>query len=188
MLTNGASLRDSIQQQAEYLRADADRFGIRGSGLAVVRNALGVVTQEVEFENLVTEVGDQYYGDRAAGIGAIAAITGMQLGTGTTAVAKTGAGAAIVTLVASSLVALTGGFPTSSKPSTARRIQYQVLWAAGVATATGIAEVVLTNQSTGTQTVAPAANVMSRALLSPVVNKGAADTLTVTWNHDLLGA
>lgn len=183
-----AGIRDSLAQLAEYGRIDSERFGLTGCGLAVVRNELGEITQEVEFTNLVTQVGDQYYGDRAAAIGSIAAITGMQLGTGTTAPAKTGAGAAIVTLVASSLVALTGGFPTSALNGSSRRIQYQTLWGAGVATATGIAEVALVNQATATQTAAPAANTIARALLSPVVNKGASDTLTVTWNNDLLGA
>jgi hypothetical protein len=136
--------------------------------------------------NLVTQVGDQYYGERAAGIGSLAVATGMQLGTGTTAVAKTGAGAAIVTLVASSLVAI--GTPTSSLSGSSRRITYSTTWAAGTATATGIAEVALVNQSTGTQTAAPAANTISRALLSPTVNKGASDSLTITWQHDLLGS
>ena len=189
MNTDGARLLDSIEQLAEFGRIDSERFGILGSGLAVVRNELGVVTQEIEFDNLVTQVGDQYYGERAAGIASPPAqVTGMQLGTGTTAPAKTGAGAAIVTLVAASLVAISGGFPTSTIPGSARRIQWQTLWSAGTATATGIAEVALVNQSTGTQTVAPAAATIARALLSPTVNKGASDTLTVTWNHDLLGA
>lgn len=139
--------------------------------------------------NLITEVGDQYWGERASGIASPPAqITGMQLGTGTTAVAKTGAGAAIVTLVASSLVAIDGGFPTSTKPASARRIQWKTTWAAGVATATGISEVVLTNQATATQTAAPAAATMARALLSPTVSKGAGDSLAVTWNTDVLGA
>jgi hypothetical protein len=57
-----------------------------------------------------------------------------------------------------------------------------------VATANNIAEVVLTNQSTGTQTAVPEADSIARALLSPTVNKGAADTLAITWNHDILGA
>lgn len=188
MHTDGSALRDSIAQLAEYAREDAERFGIHGSGLAVVRNQFGRVTQEVEFDNLVTQVGDQYYGERAAlTTGLPAQATGMQLGTGTTTPAKTGAGAAIVTLVAASLVAFTGN-PASSLNGSSRRIQYATLWGAGVATATSIAEVALVNQSTGTQTVAPAANTIARALLSPVVNKGASDTLTVTWNHDILGA
>ncbi len=187
MTTDRGAIRDILAQAAEFNRMDAERFGILGHGLAVVRNRLGRITQEVEFANLVTQVGDQYYGERAAGLGGAPAVTtGMQLGTGTTAPAKTGAGAAIVTLVAASLVAI--GTPSSSLQGSSRRIQYVTTWAAGVATATGIAEVALVNQSTGTQTVAPAANTISRALLSPTVNKGASDTLTVTWNHDLLGA
>lgn len=145
-----------------------------------------------EFTNLITNVGDEYYAERAAGIASPPAqVTGMQLGTGTTAVAKNGAGGAIVTLVANSLVAIDGGFPTSNNTQSgavACRIQWKTTWAAGTATATGIAEVALVNQSTGTQTAAPAAATISRALLSPTVNKGASDTLAITWNHDLLGA
>jgi hypothetical protein len=146
----------------------------------------------VTFENLITNVGDEYYNERAAGIASPPSqITGMQLGTGTTAVAKNGAGAAIVTLVAASLVSIDGGFPTSNNTQTgavANRIQWKTTWNAGVATANNIAEVVLTNQSLATQTAAPAAATIARALLSPVVNKGASDTLAVTWNHDALGA
>lgn len=149
----------------------------------------GELIDRGEFTNLITQIGDQYYGERASGIASPPAqVTGMQLGTGTTAVAKTGAGAALVTLVAASLVALDGTFPTSALSGSSRRIQWKTTWAAGVATANSIAEVVLVNQAVGTQTITPAANTISRALLSPVVNKGASDTLAVTWNQDLLGA
>ena len=149
----------------------------------------GALKEHGETHNLVTQVGDQYYGERAAGIASPPAqTTGMQLGTGTTAVAKTGAGAAIVTLVAASLVALDSGFPTSVLSGASRRIQWKVTWPAGTATATGIAEVALVNQATGTQTAAPASATIARALVSPVVNKGAGDSLAITWNHDLLGA
>lgn len=165
-----------------------------GDDLIVPRGHLHVVlrdetTGEVKLdeivENLITRIGDQFYGERGAGIsGAPAAVTGMQLGTGTTAPSKTGAGAAIGTLVANSLVALAAN-PASSLQGEARRIVYTATWAAGVATANGIAEVALVNQATGTQTTAPASATIARALLSPTVNKGAADSLTVTWNHDL---
>ncbi|MEO7399040.1 MAG: hypothetical protein ABIW84_10790, partial [Ilumatobacteraceae bacterium] len=135
------------------------------------------------------QVGDQYYWERAIGIASPPAqVTGMQLGTGTTAVAKTGAGAGLVTLVAASLQALDATFPTSSLVSASRRATWKVTYAAGVATATGIAEAVLVNQATGTQTIAPAASTISRALISPVINKTASDTLALTWTHDLLGA
>lgn len=142
-----------------------------------------------EVKNLITQVGDEYYGERAAGIASPPAqVTGMQLGTGSTAVAKTGAGAAVVTYISGSNVAIDGGFPTSALQGSSRRIQWKTTWAAGTATSNGIAEVVLINQSIGTNSAAAAADTVSRTLLSPTVNKGASDTLAITWNHDLLGA
>lgn len=173
----------------------ADVCGIHGWGVAqlwtpsIHHSDRLVLAQEVEFGNLVTQVGDQYYGERAAGIASPPAqVSGMRLGTGSTAVAKTGAGAAIVTYTTGSSIAISGGFPTSSIPGSARRIQWQTLWSAGVATVSGLNEVVITNEASLTNVAGTAANTISRALLSPVVNKGASDTLTVTWNHDLLGA
>lgn len=140
--------------------------------------------------NRITDIGDQYYGERATGIASPPAqVTGMRLGTGTTAASKTGAGAAIVTYITASHVAISSG-PTSSQPggaTTARRIAWVSTWAAGVATATGIAEVVITNETPLTNVAGTAANTIARAVLT-AFDKGAGDTLTVTWNHDLLGA
>jgi hypothetical protein len=163
--------------------------GLRGYGAWALFNEAGDLCDGGFFRNLITQVGDEYYGERAAGIASPPAqVTGMQLGTGSTAVAKTGAGAAVVTYVSGSNVAIDGGFPTSSIPASARRITWQTTWAAGVATATGLAEVVLINQSIATNAGAAAADTIARALLSPTVNKGASDTLVVSWAHDLLGA
>lgn len=170
-------------------RRDPDDLIVpRGFLHVVLTGPDGEVKLDELVENLITQIGDQFYGERAAGVsGAPAAVTGMQLGTGTTAPAKTGAGASIGTLVANSLVALSAS-PTSALNGSARRIVYTASWGAGVATANGIAEVALVNQATGTQTVAPASATIARALLSPTVNKGAADSLAVTWNHDLQAA
>lgn len=179
-------LADRVIQTAGYGRGETAPIAVRGRLHVVLTGPGGEVKYDHSIDNLVTQVGDQYYGERAAGLGSLAVATGMQLGTGTTTPAKTGAGAAIVTLVTASLVAI--GTPTSSLATNSRRIQYVTTWAAGTATANNIAEVALVNQATGTQTAAPAANTISRALLSPLVNKGAADTLTCTWQHDLLGA
>jgi hypothetical protein len=160
---------------------------VRGRLHVVLTGPDGEVKYNHSFANLVTRVGDQMYGEQGANIGgAVARATGMQLGTGTTAPAKTGAGAAIVTLVAASLVAI--GTPTSALSGSSRRITYSTTWAAGTATANAIAEVALVNQSTGTQTVAPESATLARALLSPTVNKAAGDSLTIAWQHDLLGA
>ena len=166
-----------------------DGVGLQGHGLWELFDADGLLKDSGEFHNLVTQVGDQYYGERAAGISSPPAqVTGMQLGTGTTAVAKTGAGAAVVTYVSGSAVAIDGSFPTSALNGSSRRIQWKTTWTAGVATATGIAEVVLINQAVATNSGAAAAATIARALLGSTVNKGASDTLAITWNHDLLGA
>jgi hypothetical protein len=161
------------------------RIGIRGTLHVVLTGPDGEVKYDEIIENMVTQVGDQYYAERAVGISGIAQITGMQLGTSSTAPAKTGTGAASIgTLVANSLVAVT--LPTSSSLQAGlRRLVYTAQWGAGVATANNIQEVALVNQSTGTQTVAPASATIARALISPIVNKGAQDTLAITWNHDL---
>ena len=245
-----------------------DKAGIHGHGTYELRGPDGELKQSGSFTNLITEVGDTYYGNRAAAIagaalttnaitnadpavvtvtaahslavgdvvtlaGVTAAttdlnnpwvvetvpstttfgltvgvapgavsdaagtatpmrslgkVTGMRYGTGTTAVAKTGAGAAIVTYVAASPQALDANFPTSALSGSSRRIQYKVTWAAGTATSNAISEVVITNEAPLSDAAGTAANTIARALISPVVNKGAGDSLTVTWNHDLLGS
>lgn len=166
-----------------------DLAAIRGIVEVRLYDADGNLTLEQVIENLVTQVGDQYYGERAAGIASPPGqVTGMRLGTGTTAAAKTGAGAAIVTYVTGSSVAIDATYPQSSLSGSSRRITWRTTWAAGVATATGIAEAVITNESPITNVAGTAANTIARALLSPTVNKGASDTLEITWQHDLLGA
>jgi hypothetical protein len=179
-LLAGHGFADLWSEEGYKAHLDGDPLAIHGD------------LQVVEFTNLITNVGDEYYAERAAGIASPPGqVTGMQLGTGSTAVAKNGAGAAVVTYITSSAVAIDGGFPTSTNTQTgavAITIAWKTTWAAGVATATGINEVVLINQAVATNSAAPAANTISRALLSPVVNKGASDTLAITWNHNLLGA
>lgn len=188
MTADGARLADHAHATAGYQRGPDDPAGVLGFLRIVLTGPDGTVKYDETVPNLVTQIGDQYYGERAAGVGgAPAAATGMQLGTGVTAPTKTGAAAALGTLVAASLVALTGT-PASSLNGASRRISYATTWAGGVATANGISEVVLVNQSVATQTATPAAATFARALLTPVINKAAADTLTVTWHHDLLGA
>lgn len=182
-----ATLRDHLEVAARYAREARARVPIIGYGAWVLSGPEGQVRDAGEFENLVTQIGDQYYADRAAGIGSIPVVTGMQLGTGSTTPSKTGAGAAIGTLVASSLVALSVT-PVSSLQGSARRILYSVSWGTGVATSNGITEAVLVNQSVGTQTAAAASATVSRAIVTPTVNKAAGDTLAIAWAHELLGA
>lgn len=189
MLKESARVADSIEAASGLWRPAEESMGVRGYGFWELFDENGDLKQYGEFTNLITQVGDQYYGERASGISSPPAqVTGMQLGTGVTAVAKTGAGAAVVTYVTSSAVAIDATWPTSALNGSSRRIQWKTTWVAGVATINSISEVVLINQSVATNSAAAAANTISRALLSPVVNKGASDSLAVTWNHDLLGA
>lgn len=116
--------------------------------------------------------------------------SGMKLGTGGTAVAKTGAGAALVTYLSGSNKAFDATWPQSSLNGSSRRIQYKRTYAAGEATtASPITEAVIVNDNIITaDATSNAANTMSRILVTGISAKGASDTLTATWNHDLLGA
>lgn len=126
---------------------------------------------------------------------AIGKATVMRLGTGSTAVAKSGAGAAIVTYTGTSVTgskAFDATFPAfvNLGAGLGCQTQYKTTWNAGEATITGLNEVVIgvDNANTnGADLAGTAAFTISRALLSPVVNKGASDTLAVTWNHKFLG-
>jgi len=165
-----------------------DKTGIHGHGTAVLTGPDGEIKSEVKFKNLVTQVGDQYYGERAAGIASPPGqVTGMKLGTGDEAVTKTGAGAALETYLADSHQAIAGGFPTSGLSGGARRISWRAVWAAGKATsASPITEVVIVNDVLADAT-SPAANTISRALIAGIAAKGAEDTLTINWHHDIGG-
>ena len=113
---------------------------------------------------------------------------GMKLGTGSTAVAKSGAGAALVTYLTGSNKAFDSTFPSTSGTSGGRVITYKTTYAAGEATsASAITEAVLFLDFPANAT-SSAANTIARVLLSPANSKGASDTLTVTWTHTILGA
>lgn len=165
-----------------------DQSGIKGVVIAELRGPDGKLKARCETHNLVTSVGDQYYAGRAAlASGLPAQVTGFRLGTGSTAVAKTGAGAAIVTYLAGSNKANDSGFPTAS----AGVVTWKRTYAAGEATtASPITEVVLNTDTIANDnaTTATAANTIARALLSGIGSKGSSDTLTITWTHTLLGA
>lgn len=170
-------------------RVNGERGSIKGWGFWELHNEDGLLVARGEFENLITQVGDQYYGERAAGIGgAPGQVTGMRLGTGSTAASKTGAGAAIVTYLSGTATAIDGTYPQSALSGGSRRITWKTTFGAGVGTASGISEVVLTIESPLTDVAGSAANTIARVVLSPTINKGATDVLSITWNHDLLGS
>lgn len=152
-----------------------------------LRSADGALLANGETQNQITQVGDQMYWERGAGIsGAPAAPTGMKLGTGSTATAKTGAGAALTTYLTNSHQAFDATYPSSALNGSARRVTYRATFAAGKATsASAITEVVIVNDALTDATSAAAATV-HRVLLTPSIpTKASTDTLTVTFTSDL---
>lgn len=167
-----------------------DQNAIEGYLVLERRDEHGNLLERFEGKNLVTQVGDQMYGERGGGVTSPpAAPTGMKLGTGSTAVAKTGAGAALVTYLSGSNKAFDATYPQSSLNGASRRITYKRTYAAGEATtASAITEAVIVNETIATDATSAAAATISRILVTGISAKGASDTLTATWNHDLLGA
>lgn len=158
---------------------------IKGHVVAEWHDADGNLIHRSEQDNLVTAVGDRLYASRGAGLTTSATPTGMKLGTSTTAVAKTGAGAAIVTYLSGSNKAFDATFPSEAGGV----VTYKRTYAAGEATsASNITEVAIVTDAIGTDATSTAANTVARALLASPGPKAAADTLTITWTHTILGA
>ena len=164
-----------------------DRSGIVGHVVAELFGPDGELKAHVEDHNQITSVGDQIFAERASGVAATAAPTGMRIGTGTTAVAKTGTGAAIVTKITAGNKAFDATYPQSAAQGTGRRITWRVTYNAGEGTsAATVAEVVLVNDTIATDTATAAANTLARAILTGLGVKGATDTLQITWTWDLI--
>lgn len=174
---------------------DAMRESVPLKGLVVARlfGEDGALKQTSIQSNLITEIGDEYYAERAAGIATPPdQVTGMKLGTGITAASKTGAGAALVAYIAASQRPMDAGYPTSALSGTSRRITWRATWAAGVATNTAIAEAVITNETPLADTplggaAGAAANTIARVVFGTAINKGASDSLEISWHNDVLG-
>ena len=149
----------------------------------------GALKDERKVGNLITTAGDEYYAKRGAAAVTPAApadvtkVTGMKLGTGTTAAAKSGAGAALVTYETGSNNPFDATFPllVDLASDTGWQIQYKTTWAAGDVTEAALTEAVIVNDA-GTDATSSAANTISRVVFS-AINKTASDTLVITWNH-----
>ncbi|MDH4365427.1 MAG: hypothetical protein OEY70_15235 [Acidimicrobiia bacterium] len=145
----------------------------------------GKVKGRCVVENLVTAVGDQLYASRGAGLTSSAVPTGMKLGTGSTAVAKSGAGSALTTYLSGSNKAFDATFPSA----TGGVASYKRTYAAGEATtASPITECAIVTETISNDDTSTEAETVSRALLTGIGSKGASDTLTITWTHTILGA
>jgi hypothetical protein len=189
-MRDSAGNSDNHQIQRGHGRRYADDMSMQGHAEWVLTGPDGAVKQRGTIHNLVTDYGDEWAASRTAGVSAEDAVTGMRLGTGATAVAKSGAGAAIVTYLSGSQKALDATYPQLSDEGAGAGHDgvYRVTWDAGEATEDGIAECVVTNEDPLTNVAGAAGNTVARFLLSPTVDKAADDTLTITWTNRYLGA
>ena len=170
-MTSPARLLDQAVAQAHALREEHDGLIAIGYGYWELFDEHGHLKEAHPFANLITQVGDQFYGDRAAQI-ASGAKTLTAITNATTAVCTTSAAHGFGV---GDVVTIAGVTPAG----------YNGSWAiVAVGSTTTFSIYVGTALGAGS-----AADTIARAVdtVSPV-NKGASDTLDITWNHDLLGA
>lgn len=171
-----------------------DGSATTGHVLVEVHGPDGQLKARHELRNLITDTGDLYHCKRiASGVlpaaGAdVTKVTGMKLGTGTTAVSKSGAGSALISYVTGSNKAFDSGYPAVDNLGAGLGVQvtYQTTFGPGIGTNGALTEVVIVTDSAADAT--SAANATISRLVFPATPKQAADTLTLTWSHKQLGS
>jgi hypothetical protein len=186
-MKDGLGLNDAMHAALDMCRSlPSDNIGIRGYGIADLRDGDGKQKLLVPFANLITTVGDEYYAKKACGDATLTLI-GMVVGTGTTTPAKSGTYAGLETAggLSNAYQAFYGTSPDSSAKGSdvGWYVTYVTQWAAGNATGS-LNEVCIVDSNT----TFTASHCIARAKFSSTVVKAAGDSLTVTWNHLFFGA
>lgn len=181
-------IRDNVVASMTKTRVVQSKMQIRSNVHVVLYGPDGHVKYEEWGENLVTDYGDQFSAEREY-LDATDIVSGMRLGTGNTAAAKNGAGAAIVTYISGSNEDLDGAATDSDLGAgSGHRTEYECTWAAGDVTNGAIAEVALSNETPLTDVSGAVGNTVARFVFSSTIDKQADDILVVTWQLDKLGA
>lgn len=142
-----------------------DKFGITGELDIVLRGEDGSIKESIHVPNLVVTVGKNYIASRMIGTAANV-MTHMSVGTATAtpATSDTALGTEIGRAAFSVATSATGNVVT-----------YTALFGSGVGTGA------LTEAGIFNAAGAGAGTMLCRTTF-PVVNKGASDTLTISWN------
>ena len=140
-----------------------DESRVLGKLKIEVKDKHGKVKDTREVDNLVVDTGLAFIASRMKDASATA-MTHMELGTGTTAAAA--GNTALETAISGSRTALTSTTVTSNA------VAYVASFAAGTGTGAVTEAGILNNSSGGT--------LLCRTVFS-VVNKGASDSMTITW-------
>ena len=162
-----------------------DGMCLKGEVIAELRDKNGKLKQREVTHNLVTDQGDDFA--KSAIYTAAYTTWGMKLGTAETAAAKNGAGSYIAAgdYISGSAQALDDSTPKEG--ASANICQFRNQWAAGEATNNTINRVAITDNTTDAGE-ADATHTFAIVKFAATIAKGAADTLTVTWNVTFLGA
>lgn len=168
-----------------------DKTGLKGIVRYKLYDPDGNLKQKGDGCNIVTTQGDNYYVDQLSDAGA-GAVDLMALGTGTAAVAKGDTWVGGFFSDNGSAVAGKGAVSTLTNSGTPANLQYVGTFGAGYATENGITRVILTNidpSADGNGTPDGATQFcVAHGTITPTVNKGANDSLVVTWDITFLGA
>lgn len=186
-------MREAFRAAMDLAKRAGEDVGLLGHGVIACRDGDGKVRWLEPFANQITTAGDTFYATR--GVASIGTpnisqptlVNGMKLGTGTTAVAKSSTGAALVTYLSGSNKIFDTSHPQLEDLAgdTGFNAVYQCSWAAGVATSSAIAEAAIVNDA-GSNATSSAANTISRITFT-AKDKGADDSLTITWKHTFNG-
>jgi len=142
---------------------NTDGLKVTGSVNVVINDESGKQKENFTIPNLVVDTGLAYIASRMKDAALPAAMTHMAVGTGTTATA--GGQTALVTQLGSRVT-------LTSTTVTANSTAYVASFGAGVATG-ALTEAGIFNASTS-------GTMLCRTVFA-VINKGASDTMTITW-------
>lgn len=165
--------------------------GLKGVVRYKLFDQWGNLKQEGKGCNIVTTQGDNYFVDRLSDASG-AAVKLMALGTGTVAVDKADTWVSGYFSANGSATTGKGSVAAATNSGTPGNLQYVGTFAAGYATQDGITRAILTNLDpsadgngtpNGTTTFC-----VAHGTVTPTVNKGANDTLIITWDISFLGA
>lgn len=168
-----------------------DKTGLTG----IVRYKLigenGEIKQVGESHNIVTTSGDRYFVNQLS-TGGAATIKLMVLGTGTNAVGKANTWVDGFFSNNGSAASGQGTVSPITNSGTPANLELIGTFGAGYATQNGITKVGYTNlnpSADGNGTVnGTSTYFIAHGTVSPTVNKGATDTLVITWDISFLGA
>ena len=162
-MNDSLSFSDSVEVSAGRGAPLHDALPVRGHVLLELYGPDGRLKETRETDNLVVDAGEAHIADRLSSSPSGAAMGWMAIGTGATAAAfgNTALGAEI------------DRNATTSITDSANVVTYVGNWAAGDGTNSAITEAGIFNAaSTGTM--------LARAVFA-AINKGASDTLAITW-------